>query len=59
MYVDNLLVTRSRNIEIKALKHKMKVDDEMEDLGNFTYFLGIEFLEPSRVLVFHNIKYDT
>lgn len=42
MYVDDLLVTRNCNEEIKIFKERMNKRFEMNDLGLLTYYLRME-----------------
>lgn len=44
LYVDDLLVTGSDIGEIEEFKVRMKSEFEMTDLGELTYFLGMEFV---------------
>jgi len=57
LYVDDLIVTRSDMKEIKVFKTQMMNEFEMLDLGNLTYFLGMEFTEVAERLVMHQMKY--
>jgi negative regulator of replication initiation len=43
--------------EIEAFKSQMMNEFEMSDLGNLTYFLGMEFTEVEEGLVMHQMKY--
>jgi len=43
LYVDDLIVTGSDVNEIEVFKSQMMTEFEMTDLGNLTYFLGMEF----------------
>ncbi|KAG8474289.1 hypothetical protein CXB51_033531 [Gossypium anomalum] len=45
LYVDDLLVTRGDQIMLADFKAKMKDMFEMSDLGQMTYFLGMEVLQ--------------
>jgi len=57
LYVDDLIVTGSDVNEIEAFKTQMMNEFEMSDLGNLTYFLGMEFTEVAEGLVMHQKKY--
>jgi len=57
LYVDDLIVTVSDVKEITRFKSQMTNEFEMSDLGNLTYFLGIEFSEATKRLVMHQRKY--
>jgi len=43
LYVDDLLITGSSTLEINKVKDKMKSEFEMTDLGELSFFLGMEF----------------
>ena len=43
LYVDDLIVTGSDVNEIEVFKSQMMTEFEMTNLGNLTYFLGMEF----------------
>ena len=57
LYVDDLIVTGTDVNEIEAFKTQMMNEFEMSDLGNLTYFLGMEFTEVAEGLVMHQMKY--
>ena len=57
LYVDDLIVTGSDLNEIEAFKSQLMSEFEMSDLGNLTYFLGMEFTEVAEGLVMHQMKY--
>jgi hypothetical protein len=42
LYVDDLLITGSNELQIKEFKQEMMHVFEMNDLGLMTYFLGME-----------------
>ena len=42
-YVDDMIITGSNEAEMEGFKKNMMKQFEMTDLGNLTYFLGIEF----------------
>ena len=44
LYVDDLLVTGSDNDGICSLKQKLMQRFDMIELGNVTYYLGVEFI---------------
>ncbi|MGV7959471.1 reverse transcriptase domain-containing protein, partial [Mycobacterium kansasii] len=48
VYVDDLLLTGSNDTGISALKEVLKSSFKMKDLGNLTYFLGLEFSRSIR-----------
>ena len=53
LYADDMIVTGNDEEEMKAFKKKF----EMSDLGNLTYFLGIEFEMNSQGVLIHQRKY--
>ncbi|XP_047155510.1 uncharacterized mitochondrial protein AtMg00810-like [Vigna umbellata] len=57
LYVDDLLVTRSNPRFIDEFKKIMEAKFEMTDLGNLSYFLGIEFIHTTNGLMLHQKKY--
>jgi len=57
LYVDDLIVTGSDVKEIEVFETQMMNEFEMSDLGNLTYFLGMEFTEVAEGLVMHQMKY--
>lgn len=52
-----MLIISAKLEEIAALKIKMKVEFEMTDLGELTYFLGLKFVRTKRGFVMHQKKY--
>lgn len=42
IYVDGLLITRTNLNSIKEFKDQMAKSLDMSDMGNVTYYLGIE-----------------
>jgi hypothetical protein len=55
--VDDLLITGSKASEIEAIKGKLKSEFEMTDLGELSFFLGMEFLKAKSGIVLHQKKY--
>lgn len=43
LYVDDLLLTDNCKKEIEDFKYDLSNEFEMSNLGNISYFLGIEF----------------
>jgi hypothetical protein len=43
--------------KIRDFKNVMMTEFEMTDLGEISYFLGIEFLKTSKGLILHQRKY--
>ena len=42
MYVDDLIVTGARTVDINSFKREMAARFRMSDLGALSYYLGIE-----------------
>jgi len=57
LYVDDMIVTGNNEEEMKVFKKNMMKKFEMSDLGNLTYFLGIEFEMNSQGILIHQRKY--
>lgn len=57
LYVDDMIVTRNNEAEMKDFKRSMMERFEMSDLGKLSCFLGIEFEENSKGMVIHQRKY--
>jgi histone deacetylase 1/2 len=53
LYVDDLLITDSCKKEIEDFKGDLNKEFEMSDLGDISYFLGIDFYKSSRDLMMH------
>ena len=56
LYVDDLVITGSNMGEIENLKTQLRSEFEMTDLGELSYFLGIEFMKTSRGIIMHQRK---
>jgi len=56
LYVDDMIVTGSNEEEMKDFKKNM-MKFAISDLGNLTYFPGIEFEMNSQGVVIHQRKY--
>lgn len=56
LYVDDLLITGSCK-EIEDFKGDLGKEFKTYDLGNISYFLGIEFYKSSRGLMMHQRRY--
>jgi len=52
-----MIITRNNEAEIEGFKKNMKNQFEMSDLGNLTYFLGVEFEMNAQGVVIHQRKY--
>ena len=57
LYVDDLLITNADEAEIKGDKVELMHEFEMFDLGNFSYFLGMEFKDTCERMFLHQKKY--
>jgi hypothetical protein len=57
LYVDDLLVTGANEKEIRKFKSSLMQEFEMSDLGNLSYFLGMEFKHTDRGVFLHQKKY--
>jgi len=57
LYVDDLLVTGSNQIEIEKFKHTMQCEFEMTDLVRLSYFLGLKFKTSKVGIMVHQQKY--
>ena len=42
VYVDDLVITGTKDAEVAAFKEEMKATFQMSDLGPFSFYLGIE-----------------
>jgi hypothetical protein len=57
LYVYDLLVTGSNEALITSFKSSMLREFEMTDLGELSYFLGIEFKRTEEGIIMHQCKY--
>ena len=57
LYVDDLLITGDEEAEIVKVKSKLMQEFEMYDLGNLSYFLGMEFKNTEEGVFLHQTKY--
>jgi len=53
LYVDYLLVTNSSKEDMRVFKGRIMEEFEMSDLGELSYFLGIEFVSTSKGIFMH------
>ena len=58
IYVDDLLITGSCKKEIKDFKGDLNKEFKMSDLGDISYFLGIELYKSGRGLMMHQRRYE-
>lgn len=57
VYVDYILITGSHGDHIKDLIRQLDIQFSLEDLGDLSYFLGIEVLHPAdNSLFLHQTK---
>lgn len=57
VYVDDLLVTGSNLVMINEFKNEMAAKFEMSDLGELTYYLGIEVLQHKDGITLRQERY--
>ena len=57
LYVDDLLITGSSTSEIEKVKEKLKLEFEMTDLGELSFFLGMKFVKLKAGIVIYQEKY--
>ena len=57
LYVDDLLVTGSKPILVNQFKEQMKQVFEMTDLGEMSYFLGMEVIQSQQEIFISQHKY--
>jgi len=53
LYVDDLLITGSSTSEVEKVKEKLKLEFEMTDLGELSFFLGMEFVKLKARIVMY------
>jgi len=57
LYVDDMIIIGNNEAEMEDFKKNMMNQFETSDLGNLTYFLGIEFEMNSQGVIIHQRKY--
>ncbi|GAU44417.1 hypothetical protein TSUD_100640 [Trifolium subterraneum] len=57
LYVDDLLITGSNKNILQKFKTDIMREFEMSDLGELSYFLGMEFVKTSKGYFLHQKKY--
>ena len=57
VYVDDLIITGNNESEIGAIKQHLKNKFDIKDLGQLTYFLGIELANSTKGLFLSQRKY--
>lgn len=56
LYLDDMLVARSNGSMLMSFKLKMMEEFKMTDLGEMSFFLGIEFVQKSDGIFIHQTK---
>jgi Reverse transcriptase (RNA-dependent DNA polymerase) len=57
VYVDDIIIIENNNEEIKKVKKYLKREFDIKDLGQLSYFLGIEIATSSKGLFLSQRKY--
>jgi len=57
LYFDDLLITGSSTSEIEKAKKKLKQEFEMTDLGELSFFLGMEFVKLKIGMMMYQKKF--
>lgn len=57
MYIDDLLITYADEAEIRRVKSKLMQEFKMSNIGNLSYFLGMEFKDTSEGVFLYQNKY--
>lgn len=57
LYLDDMLITGSKDSVISEFKKCMLTEFEMTDPGGLSFFLGIEFVHTSKGIFLHQKKY--
>jgi hypothetical protein len=57
VYVDNLMITGTKEAEVEAFKEEMKATFQMSDLGLLSFYLGIEVHQDSSGISLRQISY--
>lgn len=57
LYIDDLLVARNSTGNLSKFKELMKKEFEMLDMGNLSYFLGMEFQITKQGIMLNQRKY--
>jgi hypothetical protein len=57
LYVDDIIITGDDNVLIESLIHGLRSNFKMTDLGNATYYLGIELIQWPEDTYFHQRGY--
>jgi hypothetical protein len=59
VYVDDILVTGNNKVAISSLIHALQQEFPLKDLGELTFFLGIEVAHTPTQLHLRQTKYFT
>jgi Reverse transcriptase (RNA-dependent DNA polymerase) len=57
VYVDDIIIIENNNEEIKKVKKYLKREFDIKDLGQLSYFLGIEIATSSKGIFLSQRKY--
>lgn len=57
MYVDDLLIINVEETKIRKVKSKLMQEFKMSDIGNLSYFSGMEFKDTCEGVFLHQKKY--
>ena len=57
VYVDDIIITESNEIEIRRLKGVLSIEFEVKDLRKLKYFLGMEVTRSKEGIVVSQRKY--
>lgn len=57
VYVDDIILTRDNNIEVKRLKKSLDDDFEIKDISALKYFFGVEFARSKEDIFINQCKY--
>jgi hypothetical protein len=57
VYVDNLVITGTKDAEVTAFKEEMKATFQMSDLGLLSFYLGIEVHQGDFGIMLRQIAY--
>jgi hypothetical protein len=57
VYVDDLVITGTKDAEVVAFKEEMKATFQMSDLGPLSFYLGIEVHQDNSGIILRQITY--
>jgi hypothetical protein len=57
IYVEDLVITGTKDAEVAAFKKEMKATFQMSDLGPFSFYLGIEVLQNNSGITLQQTAY--